>query len=438
MSTTNPQLSDISSVSSHSLPYNPALDGLRGLAILLVVLHHSGFARDPDSVGATALSHVKAAGWIGVDFFFVLSGFLITSILIKSFGRPRWLRIFFARRALRVLPLYFLVICGCFNLVTLIPLEGLNWLRDLASDQWWYWLHLANFRKMAGDLDPSMPTVGWMSTYWSLSIEEHFYLVWPLVLLIIGPKRIPIAAMGGILLVWLLRSSIAFTELPNSFIYNNTLTRVDGLLLGAFLAWLDRYHASSLPKLRIAACVIGIAACLAFVVPMIAGFSGGGRDTTYGRLVLYSASVFGGGAIVVSLIGEPQKSFTTIAFSNAVLRSFGKYSYAIYVFNKPILFGLATISNVTFGKLTTAEFGAAFAFASIVCWLAGWLSWHCVERPFLALKKHFQIPSSPSGIEVLRNPKRLTIKKIAAHSELFCEITNEFQSNLRKPLSFCL
>lgn len=393
-----------------TLPHNPALDGLRGLAILLVVFHHCGFKLLPESLGSSLVSNVKAVGWVGVDLFFVLSGFLITAILLRSYGRVNWVRNFIVRRALRVLPLYLLVIFFCFNVVVLLPIPALDWLRDLSQDQLWYWLHLANFRKMASDIDPTAPTVGWFSTYWSLSIEEHFYLVWPFVLMLVGPKRLGWVAMAVIPMVWGLRSWIAATDLPNSFIYNNTLTRIDGLLLGSLIAWAQMHQATRLlslkPYLPLAAVILtGL-----FVVPMAYGFTGGGRDTLYGRNALYTASVLLSGIVVWYLATQSNSHFIPRLFHNRVLISFGTYSYAIYVFNKPILYGLAAVINPTFDKLPAWAYLPVVGLSCLACWAVAWVSWRCIESPMLSLKKYFptraKLDAMPNAASLLISSPR--------------------------------
>ncbi len=372
-----------------SLEYNPALDGLRGVAILLVVFHHLSVGHERESWGGWLYTNVKALGWIGVDLFFVLSGFLIGSILLKSYGRQRWIVNFVVRRALRVLPLYFTVIFFCFNVVTWLPFSGVAWLSDLAKSQVWYWLHLANFRKIYGDMDPSLPTVGWMSTYWSLSIEEHFYLMWPFVLWMCGPLNIGRVACLGLVGVVSLRCWIAMTDYPESIIYNNTFTRIDGLLLGTLIAWLNEFYLGRLKSAGyFVACVFVLAAC-AFLIPSILGYVGGGRQTTYGKIVLYTASVWGSGALVWYMVTQPSTKWLCRVFANRLLVSIGKYSYAIYVFNKPIIYGVAAFASGYLGKLPTLGALAYFVCVCWVCWIVAWVSWRLIEQPFLRLKVFF-------------------------------------------------
>ncbi|MEL7500434.1 MAG: acyltransferase [Planctomycetota bacterium] len=381
--------------SKRSLQYIPALDGLRGVAILLVLLHHTSIRHDATSMGSFVYRNLKSIGWIGVDLFFVLSGFLIGSILIKSHGQKGWLKSFLIRRSLRVLPLYFVVVFVCFNLIVLIPDARLDWLRELSQDQWWYWAHLANFRRIFSAFDPSVANVGWFSTYWSLSIEEHFYLIWPFVIALAGPLRSLRVALVGILMVMVTRACISLGELPDPFIYNNTLTRIDGLLLGTVIAWLKHFRPDRFQKLGYPALAALIVAALAFIIPMLLGVTGGGRKTHYGHLCLYTASIVGSGALVWRLVAKPETDWVSRLFSFGLLKSFGKYSYAIYVFNKPILFGLGVITSPYFGKSPTWRCLIIFCIVAGLCWIAGFISWRLIEAPFLTLKAYFPSPTRP-------------------------------------------
>lgn len=374
-----------------SIAHIPALDGLRGLAILMVVLHHLTARRNHDCFGSTLLSHIKSIGWIGVDMFFVLSGFLIGSILLRNYGTKHWLRHFIARRALRVLPLYFVVIFFCFNIATRIPTPQFDWLRKLQGDQWWFWLHLANFRRIWFDLAPAQANVHWMSTYWSLSIEEHFYLLWPCVLLLVGPKQLGRVAWLGVLLVMVTRAVLALGDLPISLVYYNTFTRMDGLLLGTLIGWLNTHRRNQLVRSGKTVATVFLVSLAAFTIPMAAGVIGGGRNTPYGGVVLYSASTAIAGSIVWFLVTQPSSHWICKVFSAPLLISFGKYSYAIYVFNKPVIYCTTAVTNGAFGRLSPLGVLVLWMFVCCLCWIVGWFSWRIIESPFLRLKRFFPV-----------------------------------------------
>ncbi len=153
----------------------PALDGLRGLAILAVVEFHFAEGLTNASRPESAIYNVFRTGWLGVDLFFVLSGFLITGILSNSKGTPGYFRNFYWRRALRIFPPYyaFLFVFGVlYPLARHRPLDA----------PWWHWTYLTNVAIAAG-----LP-VNSCSHFWSLAIEEQFYLLWPLLIYMLSRK----------------------------------------------------------------------------------------------------------------------------------------------------------------------------------------------------------------------------------------------------------
>src|SRR4030095_2778309 len=150
---------------AYSRQYYPALDGLRGLAILLVILYHN----------FSFINHFFFA-WLGVDLFFVLSGYLITSILLNSVNSPHYLKNFYAKRVLRVFPLYYL---SLIIFLIIFPLLGIykSELKYYVDNQLWFWFYLQNWL-----LSFNFPTTGnFLNHFWSLGVEEQFYLAWPFI-----------------------------------------------------------------------------------------------------------------------------------------------------------------------------------------------------------------------------------------------------------------
>lgn len=204
----------------------PGLDGVRGLAILAVMLTHISLqtiALNPMLRGLFAL------GWSGVDLFFVLSGFLITGILLDTRQCANYFRSFYARRVLRIFPLYF----GFLTVALLVfPYVVSPEFMPAPSHRWMYVCYVANW----------LPHAQWhvLTHFWSLCVEEQFYFIWPLVVLLFGPRRLlPLIAGLELTMVcgrswWLLTHSHVATQ------YTATVARVDGLLLGAACAVLVR------------------------------------------------------------------------------------------------------------------------------------------------------------------------------------------------------
>lgn len=168
-----------------------ALDGLRGLAVLFVILYHV----NSTAWGTTFLDRIVRAplkiGWAGVDLFFVLSGFLITGILLDTRESPNYFRSFYARRALRIFPLYYLVLTASLLITRFTP--ALNYVLPIPHDRIFYFVYLNNWWPLLRDT--------WHANiighFWSLAVEEQFYLLWSLCVFLVSPKLLkPVAAVG--------------------------------------------------------------------------------------------------------------------------------------------------------------------------------------------------------------------------------------------------
>src|SRR5277367_3766392 len=205
----------------------PQLDAVRGVAILLVMLVNTS-----DKYPQFHLQHFFGNGWMGVDLFFVLSGFLITGILLDSKEFPHYFKNFYARRALRILPLYYSILIFMFVIVPLLRPSEAHEIFTRASPWWSYPIFLQNF----GVALPTMAT-GPLGTSWSLAIEEQFYLLWPLVVFIFSPRQL--RRIAAVMII--LSAPLAFYLSSHGFlIYSNVFCRQVGLMAGALLVLLLR------------------------------------------------------------------------------------------------------------------------------------------------------------------------------------------------------
>jgi peptidoglycan/LPS O-acetylase OafA/YrhL len=341
----------------------PELDGIRGMAILLVLLHHF----EPPPGVPKVIGAATYLGWSGVDLFFVLSGFLITGILLDTKTSQNYFSSFYIRRALRIFPLYLLCVFAYFRLAP-NPTEP------------WFWSHLSNWKSAFGTDIPIL------SHFWSLAIEEQFYLVWPLVVFLIPARALPGVAMTVALSSLGLRVAFAHHAFHNNFLYRLTPFRIEPLALGALAAWIAR-DPSAFEIAKRSARWIAVAAA----VLLLAVFAIGRTNrpfhapiATYGFTAfawLYASIVFTAGTRSVPLL------------RNALLRSFGKYSYAIYVFHVPI----AQIYNPEVNRVAqslnapvrTAFWIATTAAGIAISYAVALLSWNLIEKRFLALKDRF-------------------------------------------------
>ena len=318
----------------------PTLDGVRGIAILLVLQHH--LFRQPDDAGALGklLGRVAGAGWIGVDLFFALSGFLITGILVHDKGRDGYLRNFVGKRVLRIFPLYFgflLLVLVAFP--WLFPADG-HGVEQFRQQQAWYWTYLANVEMtlVRGDWAPLA-----LTPLWSLCVEEHFYLFWPFVVLACSRKQLvwvcavaltvsPLAR--GLVLVYGPQNGFGPTDLPHAAAINYMLTplRLDSILAGSlFRLAFDRGVLRRVDVRRLLG--VGLLGLVALGIYYRAHLSWGAAGM---QLVGYSTLALVGGALIVSVAPAAPGTVRNRLFASPVLRFFGKYSYALYIFHMPV------------------------------------------------------------------------------------------------------
>ena len=364
----------------------PALDGLRGIAIILVMLHHFTYYRPTSGIDGL-IGNVLFFGWTGVDLFFVLSGFLISGILLDARDSKRYFTTFYARRILRIFPLYYLVLFIAFVVLPRFPAVHSVLVGQHASPpQWPYWSYLTNF------LIADRGWVhGWVDISWSLAIEEHFYLVWPLVIWLCPPRLV--AALCVVILVAepIARIAARAAEMPYLPLYVMTWYRLDGFAVGALLALaqrrglfpaLDRW----VPVVVIAA-VAGIIACAIL----------GGHAWWWNRRMQqygYSLIAITAGAMLVSAISRPADSLWPRMLSAGWLRAFGKYSYGLYLIHAPVMRAVREyIFNPEASEtLSIAPWIGQFLFygaATAPAFALAWLSWRLFEAPILRLKVRF-------------------------------------------------
>jgi peptidoglycan/LPS O-acetylase OafA/YrhL len=201
----------------------PSLDGVRGIAILLVLFHHA----QQHWPWPPLLHPLAEAGWSGVDLFFALSGFLITGILLRGRGAPRGLAKFWVRRALRIFPPAYATIGLCYWLST----QGAEGFAPQSTETWtWFLLYGGNLYVVAH----GWPSIETLAVMWSLAIEEQFYFVWPLVTrwaprVVIALVAVALVVIGPMFRAWLWPEHRTMSAM-------STLGRCDALAMGALLA----------------------------------------------------------------------------------------------------------------------------------------------------------------------------------------------------------
>src|SRR5688500_4194322 len=365
----------------------PALDGLRGIAIILVMLHHFTSYRPTSGLDAL-IGSVLFFCWTGVDLFFVLSGFLITGILVDTRGSERYFTTFYARRTLRIFPLYYLVLLLAFVVLPKFPavhpvLVGQVGSVDLPP-QWPYWSYLTNFAIADGGW-----VHGWVDVAWSLAIEEQFYLVWPLMIWLCPPRLV--APLCAVILVAepVARVYARATDVPSLSVYVLPWFRLDGFATGALLAVAQRRGALPLLDRWVPIVVIGGVAGIIVCTIM------GGHTWWWNRWMQqygYSLIAITAGAMLVRAINRPADSLWPRMLSAGWLRAFGKYSYALYLIHAPVMRAVREYILNPQEYETIAPWNAQVLFygaATAPAFALAWLSWRLFEAPILRLKARF-------------------------------------------------
>lgn len=372
----------------------PALDGIRGLAILLVMLYHFSRWAAPSAVGlpANVFEILAFGGWIGVDLFFVLSGFLISGILLDTLASPRYFQSFFVRRTLRVWPLYYGVLIAVFVAGPVLGADDMESMKALRAEQGWLWAYATNL--VLARHDEWVLRAGWleMGHFWSLAVEEHFYLVWPFVVFLVGRHRLGAVCLVGIVVAVPVRYVLLRLGVPSIGIYVLTPCRVDALLMGGLLATMVRKPGG--PAALVTPARWGtILAVLTIAVVVYQDKRWLDPRGWRMQQVGYSAIATAFGGLLVLAINARSGGSWHRLWTCAPLRTLGRYSYGLYVYH--FLFGKLLEEKLHpfyAGPSGTAQLPSILAFvaasvaASLIVAVA---SYHIVEMPFLRLKRYF-------------------------------------------------
>lgn len=347
----------------------PGLDGLRGLAVLAVVLYH--FFGD-----------LLPGGYLGVDMFFVLSGFLITSLLVREFAVSGRISLtdFWVRRFRRILPAALVVLCLCTALVAIIGGDLAVGIREQFLGTFFF---VNNWTQIATSQTYFAPNeVQVFAHYWSLAVEEQFYLLWPL--LMFGafalsrrqPKRLPIALSLALAVASAAAMALLFTpgEDPTR-VYYGTDTHAFGLLIGALLSLLltstskeaeaDSWASTSTGAL---AGTVGALALVGYLAQLV--WMGADLEFTYhGGLVLTSLL---GAAMIWGVVRETGP--LTWLFRTRLMRWLGQRSFSLYLWHWPVVMILRELSDAPAWLLGLLALPVSFLLAEV--------TYQFVENPF--------------------------------------------------------
>ncbi len=366
------------------------LDGVRGLAILIVTIYRFGKQFPQDHWFGRLFHSAIQFGDTGVELFFVLSGFLITGILVDAKDSAHFFRNFFARRSLRIFPLYFgslLLLLVLFPALRISPSE----FQPAIDQQFYLWTYLTNVQMSI----LQAWCFGPLDHFWSLAVEEHFYFLWPLVIFFFSLNTsLRIAIFLTVLISF---GRIGYAAISTNDVAPDVLSifRFDSLLMGAILA-LQIRQPSGLEPLRRWLWI----ALPALVICGAALAIKGGRVLTIPLTIIPLIWA----CIMIGLLTSSRKSILARLFDLQFLRRLGKFSYAMYVFQSPLIpltasvvsiAGLARVFEMVPVVPSLANVNILGGLAYIVVMFvltygAAVLSWYTIERHFLKLKDRFE------------------------------------------------
>jgi peptidoglycan/LPS O-acetylase OafA/YrhL len=360
--------------------YHPELDALRFFAFLGVFFHHA-LPREASLYISAGISPAvtewvlaaKEAGAFGLDLFFALSSYLITELLLREHAKRGRFSIsaFYMRRALRIWPLYFTFLAATiFIMPTIFPRERFTpeYIVSFA-------LFFGNWVCAAHGIPVSVA-----GPLWSISVEEQFYLSWPLLLLLFGVNRIKHIAVAMLGVALATRIVLAVYGVEHPGVWCNTFARLDPIALGAMLAFTLGGRA---PQIRSALrlVLIGVALASWWLIAMFLGQDGPTSVITYAVSALASV------ALLVAVLQDDARLLRVPPFSWLVF--LGRISYGLYVFH---LFSLSLVFRMSFVPLLGIQlnFERRLILSFLLTVLLAAISYRWLEQPFLRLKKYFR------------------------------------------------
>lgn len=349
-----------------AIKYYKNLDGLRGVAILMVMFGHFFMTMHSNFyLLESLLRKISILGQLGVTLFFVLSGFLITRILLETKDQKYFFKNFYIRRVLRIFPLYY----SFFIIYYLVRPLIFNQSFSNFSEQLPYYLYLQNFA-----ITFNWNAIGPMH-FWSLAIEEHFYLFWPLIIFLFNKKHITQIIFAIIILSILLR--YYFIE-NNIDVYYFTFTRMDSLAIGSLIAIIEKGGFKINFDYKQYLLFFSGFSVLTFILWI---YLGGDADKSLQiiKYTLFSITFFSFLGLLISLKDNNKMN---VLLRNSFLTLTGKISYGLYVYH---LFAFEMMNYFYRSNLWYINFVISFS----TSYLLAYASFNLFESKFLKLKKHF-------------------------------------------------
>jgi len=362
-----------------------------------VLIFHATFFPGVETVWGRVALTIPAFAWSGLDLFFLLSGFLITRILIKHKDASNYFRVFYVRRVLRIFPLYYVLLFVCFVVVPMFDTGRWNdfWVMPDRGNPWYYWLYVSNWMNaFDGNFRHHF-----LSVTWSLSVEEQFYLCWPLVVYSLSTKTLGRVCLGLVTTAFVLRTIGVWVGWNPLAIYVLTPMRMDTLLMGGWIA-VRAHQDGGFDRLMALARRVGP---LAIAVSL--GIALGHQiDPTWmmpspNKLLIhplmqtvgFSTDVLAYGSLLVWIMWSRPGGAVRRFFESGFLVAYGKYSYSIYLVHLPVIF----FWTLKVQSPLDPEMGfwlkqlARYAFIMVVPMAIAQITWRLIEEPLLNLRRFF-------------------------------------------------
>lgn len=370
--------------------YVPELDGIRGVAIIGVIAVHfiATLLDQPQNWVDRVAGKITGYGMWGVDLFFVLSGYLITGILWDSRPSPRYFKAFYMRRTLRIFPLYYGVL---FLLIVLVPRSLFEAYSPdalvMREHQFWLWTYLTNvYCAKEGSF-----AIPYVSHFWTLAIEEHFYLFWPLVIKLANRTSAMGIAIGLSVLALGLRLVLGQTTDNELWAQVLTPCRLDSLCIGAWFALAIR---GPLGPAAIGRHLKTWLIASSFALLLLMALPKSLLPHEVNLPLKETALALLSGCVIFAAAWREGPPLLKAPLRLSVLRLFGKYSYGLYVFHAILSYGAwrhrtaahlePFVGSYTAAVLVQSLLGTALSLGIAMA------SYHLFEVRFLAMKKWFK------------------------------------------------
>jgi len=374
--------------------YYPELDGLRAIAVLLVLWWHSSQWAYNITPALGAFSNMYASisiiGALGVSLFFALSGFLISGILMDLSERKDYLKVFYIRRFFRIFPLYYLSII-VISILSILYIQNFN----LGDRIWYYVFYLQNIdRLFYGELPFEDERWLFFNHFWSLAIEEHFYIIWPLLFVWMYRNLSFSVCVCSMLCIAIISACIRYIMAVGGMWEHAqlfTFSRVDALILGSVLAYIMNSNMSDsiMPVLKKLSCKIAPLSPVILSISVLYFSQYESIFVIYAKYMILLGGVFSFFLLVYVINVSYDKSLFQKVLCSGAFKYLSQISYGFYIFHIPIL------SVIQYYLLEHTSLGywdnhiILFLLGGVITLSVASLSYYYFEKPILRLKDKY-------------------------------------------------